>query len=961
MNSIEVYENEEFWKAYNHLYWYNKSNPEMINGAEKIARLLESDKDKPLYVLSLGLGTGTLELPFLAKIQEITQRKVRVVGIDQSGLALRVTTRQLSAGLDCLPTETEEMIERIDLASREDRYDSKFWTIGEHFLQLDDLDFEPSSNRLFKSFPSNWLTRLKENMANDFPPNGFDILISSFCLFHLDWWQHTLIMALSQLKKGGLFLHSHMDGDEHILEGRSAPQVEEIRRKDLGVTHNPSVLKKTFDAFFNHQEVKAYLTKPRFASAAVPFGILDTLQHFESKGLERLPDIKYLIPSKCTKENYLSLLQSRGFSTFRLIENAIGGKEPYNKLLEEIRKLDDENETDNLLFDLVWTVYRVDTDKLLDAPLIQKFLKLGRKSNSIPVDYEYEMKEAIRYSPSVRQRLIVEDGNLAEYLIKQLSVSGLFNSACIGGDVGFVKDSSSPMQYWGFINPLYKSKAVIASSEQAVFEEFVSRIALYLMLIDTNYANQTIGKSLMKQILPYSFTPVAVSYKIDSKVGDENFTASVRLENHSNFKQLHFDITVPHNIATKLRFISKDLIHRILEDINLDEHTWIFKQPKVNKYKADLQELTDIIEYRHVETIKGKLLESIDKLGGVEPIFIDKLKEVISNSDSERIFHVIVWLGILSPQNYILIVPATYYIKDKPVADNLFVLVYDSQEDIGENLFLQKQEIAHEVCKINLLYSQQGISMGAEAAEKRGRSGMLHQLPKDLAATNERLSKFITDYEKIREIHHEMNLPHIDLSSLDGLNVSVMFAKCDSERILYELPSDCAEILEGDWTPESINRFIRRVVWLQSRRKCLSILDVKKKLDTLEIKPNKPQLIIEHPFKLQNADGLYPLMIIVLRNAYEHSWRHSIFNTEVEPQVRISYLYEDNSKETIIVENTGEKASPQAQKGMHVDIETFSGLTGGWTVRGSKSGMSYCEYIQSRRMWRTEIYRNLKS
>jgi len=962
MNNIEVYENKEFWKTYNQLYWHNKPNQELSNAAEQISKLLKSDIKQPLYVLSLGLGTGTLELPLLAKIQEYTQRTVRLVGIEQSGTALRVTTKQLSNGLNSLPTETEEMLERIDLASAEENSNSSFWSADNHWLQLDDLDFEPSTNKLFESFPSNWLTRLKENMANDLPHDGFDILISSFCLFHLEWWQHTLIMALSQVKEGGLFLHSHMDGDEHILEGKSTPKIEENRIKALGLCHSSNIAKKVFNTFFAHQDVKMYLTKPRFASAAIPFGILDTLQHFESRGLERLPDVKYLIPSKCSKKDYLSLLETRGFSTFRSIEKNIGGSEAYNEILEDVRNLENTNGSDDLLFDLVWTIYRVETHKLISEPIMQKFLREAKDSSSnIPIDYEYEMKESIRYSPSIRHRLMVEDGNLAEYLIKQLSIAGLLNSSCIGGDVGFVRDLKSPMQYWGFINPLYKPQAKTDLTGKKTFENFAARLAIYLMLIDSNYARQSVGKSLMKELLPYSLTPVAVSYEIISNEGCEDFNVSIELDNYSGYKHLHFRTQIPCSLLKKINLIGEELISKVLEDLDTESNVWIFKSPPSKDYIFDLENLSNIITVTDIETLQYQCIKSIEQLGGVEPIFIEKLKEIISRDNSERNFNVMIWLSILKPHNYVLIIPATYYISDKPVADNLVVLIYDSLQDIEEIKF-QKKMISHEVCKMNLLYSQQGISMGIEAAEKRGISGMLHQLPKDLAATHDDLIEFVENYTQFRENPLELEPPLFDLSSLDSLSVSVMIAKCDSEKILYEIPTDCAKILEGEWNTESISNFIGRVVWKQGRQRCISIPRIQQSLRNFSASDfPKPTLRIDCPFTLKQSNGIYPLMIVVLRNTFEHSWIYSIDNPEEKnPEVTIRYC-RDNFNETVFVENAGKKSLPKRQTGMNKDVETFDGLTGGWKVHRSraKDFPIYCDYIQERGIWQTRISREV--
>lgn len=961
MNSIKVYENKEFWKTYNQLYWHNKPNQELINSAEKISKLLKSDIKQPLYVLSLGLGTGTLELPLLARIQEYTQRTVRVVGIEQSGTALRVTTKQLSHGLNSLPTETEEMLERIDLASAEENSNSSFWSTGNHWLQLDDLDFEPSTNKLFQSFPSNWLTRLKENMANDLPNDGFDILISSFCLFHLEWWQHTLIMALSQVKEGGLFLHSHMDGDEHILEGRSAPKIEEDRINTLGVCHNSNIARKIFNTFFDNQDIKAYLTKPRFASAAIPFGILDTLQHFESRGLERLPDVKYLLPSKCSKENYISLLETRGFSTFRLIEKNIGGSDVYNEILEGLRNLENTDGSDDLLFDLVWTIYRVETHKLINEPIMQKFLRKGIGSNSnIPTDYEYEMKESIRYSPSIRHRLMVENGNLAEYLIKQLSVAGLLNSSCVGGDVGFIKDFKSPMQYWGFINPLYKPQDKTELTKNNIFKNFAARLAIYLMLIDNNYGHQSVGKSLMKELLPYSLTPVAVSYEIISNEGNENFNTSIKLDNHSGFKHLLFRIQIPYNLSEKINLISEELIDKILKDLDTESNEWIFKSPSSKDYRFDLEKLSNSITDTDIETLKSQCIKNTEKLGGIEPIFIEKLKEIISRDNSERNFNVMLWLALLKPHNYILIIPATYYIKDKPVADNLVVLIYDSLQDIAEVKF-QKKAISHEICKVNLLYSQQGISTGAEAAEKRGISGILHQLPKDLAVASNSIANFAKKYKEFKKNLLGLDLPVLDLSSLDSLSVSVMFSKCESEKILYELPPDCAEILKSEWNSETTNNFIDRVVWKQSRTRCMSKPEVQDRLSLLRRSASsfsKPELIIENPFKVKNPNGLYPLVLVVLRNAFEHGWIYSI-DKLANAKVRIYYLpSQDDFDESIIVENSGTESTPKPQIGMHRDIETFEGLTNGWKVECSKTMPIYCNYIKGCNVWRTQIIRN---
>jgi Methyltransferase domain len=353
MQSTIPYSRCELWETYNSLYWYN---PPQQTDREILAQNIVSclpNKITPIKVLALGIGTGTLEFFLLSEIQKISGRKVHITGIDWCAQPLKYASKLVANGLENLPITKEDMLSGI----KKNWEDSPLplnsqWDINqEHFFRVDNLDeevFQPG-------IPSCWDERLKATSPN----KEFDIIISSFCFFHLNFWENTVEKALSLLCENGLLLHPHLEGDEFLFEGKNCKY---SLKESPPLRHSNNIAKSIFtDLFFGNPDVREYLSLPRSSSATKPGVISEMLRSLGEYGVKEMKFMDYAgftLSPIVDKKTYLNMLEERIFSTFRYVEKAIGTSK-YDNLLREIDLSVPGNSVDCLRLEMFYSIHKL--------------------------------------------------------------------------------------------------------------------------------------------------------------------------------------------------------------------------------------------------------------------------------------------------------------------------------------------------------------------------------------------------------------------------------------------------------------------------------------------------------------------------------------------------------------------------------------------------------------------------
>jgi len=256
-----------------------------------------------------------------------------------------------------------------------------------------------------------------------------------------------------------------------------------------------------------------------------------------------------------------------------------------------------------------------------------------------------------------------------------------------------------------------------------------------------------------------------------------------------------------------------------------------------------------------------------------------------------------------------------------------------------------------------------------ESGREFGMSSILHQLPKDVAALNNELASFKMRLERVREKFPELDIPRFAMP--DSLSVMLMFLNASSDKRLYELPADCVELLNGEMNTESLGELVRRVVWSEARSRVVAsprfvelahsgrlswrgIIDLEKKFP-------RPRLTVSKPFQIRNPLGLYPLLLISLRNAYQHSYLSALLSNSPERGIiEVEYDLDDEGSQQITISNTNGPPiqDEMSQTGWAADLDIFSGLTGAWRIvdQSSLGGKGqFSNYDSHRNRWATII------
>jgi hypothetical protein len=710
---MEYFENPEFYKVYTHLYWTECSNTELKNAATRLydnylKPNISPDPKVPINLLVLGVGIGTLDFPLIFEIARVANRKVHLFCIDKSSFALSVIKALFNKiiELESLNLTENNVAEAINITSESASISTESYPVSMDIrlygslclklnLILDDLDFNGHGNT---TAPSLWSQNLKEHP--DFPTDGFDLIISSLCTFQLKWWRKKIVDSFYLLKEQGLLIHGHLGGDEYLFEGKSLA-VSSRAQRFIG--------EKLFKQFYQDLNIKKFMSRPRLTSATSPEAILQMIESL--KGIEIVTkNLDYQVISRIGFDDYIFLVKTKGFSTFRLVEKMVG-EEKYERVVREIEENPQirNSQNDTLIFEMKWSVYKKNSNhEFLTSNIVRKFIpSLDKRSDFCP-DFDREAVSSRKCSPSIIGNDLDED-TFAEHIAQEMTTGGLLDPKCIAVELGFIKSLGQPIKYCFFTNPFHLP-------EQGVtVNEFKKKLRLFLSTVVYRYSFNSAGVSLLKNLVPYSAKPLVIAYNSTTD------STQVSFQSLGEFQLLEFSTCLPNSLYERLQGIFQSELflewEKNIAQIEASDK-WVSSindghVPSNNSLESNVFEnLLGLIYDEDRDTIRGEILDGINRINGLDLPVRDELREILKNKrDSESVLNVLILLRILDPYTYALMIPVTYSTSECNLSsNNVVVYLYASKESISKETSLFQRKIVHEVEKTNSIFSQGGVS-----------------------------------------------------------------------------------------------------------------------------------------------------------------------------------------------------------------------------------------------------------
>ena len=283
------------------------------------------------------------------------------------------------------------------------------------------------------------------------------------------------------------------------------------------------------------------------------------------------------------------------------------------------------------------------------------------------------------------------------------------------------------------------------------------------------------------------------------------------------------------------------------------------------------------------------------------------------------------------------------------------------------------EDLLNDIARMTWLFFLDEYSLDYQKLERERKTqanserlALLHQFPKDLTALDQELSNYRDKIDQLKRENPDLDIPLFNKP--DSLGVILMFTKAAQDHQLIEMPEDCARILYGEWNEATIEEFIDRVVWTQAKNRALNYPEVKQKdiikYGVVQINQmfQKPKLIFEQVFKLDHPQGIYPLLLLALRSAYQHSYRMTLLSDHREQgEVKIEYLNQE-----LTIYNTGlpslDIQNLNQQKSWEKDTKILEGLTSRWQLHnfGDENTTQCSVYDPKIKCWITKITQKIQ-
>lgn len=703
------YSDPAFWDAFATIYWPDLKAPDLKQFVKTLTdQPILSDENEPLRVLALGFGLGAFELPILHHIKAITGRTIEFYGIDFARYPLATSGEFIRRHWTDLPRTSGGMAALLQPESaewqslREAKGDPPPANLDSFTLIHDDIDYEPHSPRISGGIslhrPSDWDKRLHKLIGKRTP---FDLILSSFCFFHLDWWRPALMRALSLLRHDGLFLHSKADGDENLFEGRPGTH---------GNEENTKIARAVFLAgMAGDPRVQELVTKPRSASATRPHGIelfFDRLHGFGvSSPTPSVPG--YILSPKVKRKHYLAMLRSRGFSTFRIVEQGLGSDE-FNQLLERIDSATDpqRGEVDTLSIGADWTILKSDSPrKLRQFPLFNR-LTGGRndpaegphhsKSAQSNLDRAFR-RDFEAAGASAAPRFTGRGAARSIELARHVTTHCLLQEHCMAGEFAFYDPREGKAKWTYFANPLRGDSTQNLDSLQ-----FLHAYLAVLAGRSERFPGFSNTKLLMQRVLPEAHAPCVFSYLW---AGAQS--ASVQVMEHCDFTEVRFLLPkTPDRMVASFFDLQQLAWHKFPPRCPVDNSLFARAGSKAtdsplscsfvlerNEWsKAELPSLRRLVESiwseQDLQECRDSLKRSLeDKCANARtksPV-ARALQDILHDDDlGMAMTQTVLALAPYQAAKQLTIFPASYLRDGRYIADDCILLLYDKHMDRAE-------------------------------------------------------------------------------------------------------------------------------------------------------------------------------------------------------------------------------------------------------------------------------------
>jgi len=353
---------------------------------------------------------------------------------------------------------------------------------------------------------------------------------------------------------------------------------------------------------------------------------------------------------------------------------------------------------------------------------------------------------------------------------------------------------------------------------------------------------------------------------------------------------------------------------------------------------------------------------SADARTGLERLFKDWAFDAISpderdavslNTASEQIFAYVKVNEKAFPNRRLpdtgmdcLICPGIFWSADPFLWGTGMTIVYGFEGYLEEDISNLLLSITQQLMMAPTIFSQ--VIKLKESSERAGRYNLLHNLPKDIQAVISNINDYNEKREDFLRKYVEANILPDDIPSIpspDKLGVTLMFlaAEDPDRRQLKQLPIDLANGLSKPWSVAFLTKFVNRVVWDAVWGRVITDDKVKKALKSEELLRDRlmegegafqqPELVMPEAIHVKHAEHLYPLFLVALRSAYQHSYLCAVLSQAIRGRVELTYE-ESGGIERVHIKNSGapEDDENMNQQGWLRDIAIFEGLTDGWFI-----------------------------
>ncbi|MEQ1741620.1 MAG: hypothetical protein ABL869_03845 [Candidatus Nitrotoga sp.] len=683
MKPTNPYTDGRFWRAYASLYWPDlNDNAELASFAKTVADgLPERQPGEPIRILALGFGFGGVELPILHYLKRITGAPLECVVIDKEAEPLRFAEILLENGIENIPPTMAEIARRFDEFPQEitsetrERWNSgpKIFPDGDSFRFIqDDLDWEPlpdGSPLPICPEPSRWADRLADTLGES---HRYHVVFASFCFFHIGWWQRVLYDSLGAMVEGGLFLHGRVEGDEAIFEGRPGKRNSEER-----ISNATKIFR---DGIFADREVVKVLQAPRGASASRPFVIDEYLVRLEPFGLDRLKlaesqtQLRYTVRNNVGCDTYRDLLETRGFSTFRLLAKQLKNDERYKDLCNKALLNTDENCSDGLEIDFVWSVHKVSPRTLMLCPLHPLFrIEATWEFPRIALADAYKTEYALNGASSIHNEIGGDESDhalLAGTIGKKLNQQELLHPACLALQFGFIPRGADKPDFFYVPN--------FSQPYANVQERQIRELTLYQSILKSSSTispNETYSntQTLLDVALQKFSKPCIFAYHLGAK--------GFRIEHRParDYEEIRFYVPPAHDT---IRLELKEQLHTwmssikrlpVSEEVDEPKGKIVFTLSDFEVPQLTVEAMTRLFFKKdYLSGIVALLRGQIDAIETLEQETIDALKETITVSSVFRS----ACLQFLEDTKLVVFYPASYEVAGTSSGRDLVIASY---------------------------------------------------------------------------------------------------------------------------------------------------------------------------------------------------------------------------------------------------------------------------------------------